>query len=201
MNVSTDRLVRAIKLVTHAAATDEVRLILNGILFEGTTEGLALVAADNYRLARCEVVEAEDWSDFGRRVVPLDEIPLILRTIAKSLSIDLALEGDRLLVATAYRRLTVPLADGTYPDYWHVLPRTPEADRSPLGVNPRFLAETARALAGDRSGLGVAKFYVGTWDQPLIVVGSEGYTEAIMPLRLAEFAAWQRAAEPAEAPA
>lgn len=178
ITVHAPDLVRALKLVKHAAAKDEARPILATVLFEGDAEGFRLVAADNYRIGIADLTVTGDREAFGRVPLPIRELPVVLAVLADwKEGVEVASADDRLTFTTKTRSLTVPAMTGMFPAYMSVVPA---GERKDLGLNPAFLSDLGGATKN-----AVARLRVGEWNVPLEVVVAElDYREFIMPVRL-----------------
>lgn len=203
-------LLRGLVAVIHAAGAEDDRPILKSVaICPDAMETVRLVAADNYRIATCEldatVDEAGDWldavpvaiEDAKRLVAVLKSLPSIkAETCVAQVTLSLGrmdTEGDR-----APRRLdafveeVVPIArlklrviDGTYPDYTQVIP----SDPGYVGAfNGTLLAEAAKFAGGfDPEASGIVRQFQSTAG-PLgaFVFRSGRMTEVVMPVRTGE---------------
>ncbi len=110
----------AVSQVAIAASGDGARPILTGVLFEGSEEGLRMVATDSYRLAKRELpgVGLE-----GTGLVPARGLRELTRTIgAPKVSAQMR---EREAVFTSDRgTLRLRLIDGNFPKYQSLLPET-----------------------------------------------------------------------------
>jgi DNA polymerase III sliding clamp (beta) subunit (PCNA family) len=182
ITVHASRLIEAIALVRHAAASSEARAILNTVMVEGDDKGVRLVTADNYRIAIADL--SEEASEFGRAIIRLRDIPLVT-SIARAHKgmVELTVEDGRLTVVAGALSLGLSLADGMYPDYRHADMHWELDGRIALGVNPQFLGDVTRALS---KSIGHVRIY--SFPDPLkpILVTGDGFRSIIMPVRLAE---------------
>lgn len=192
ISCSSKALEGALKRVEHAMADDEARPILAGVLLEGDKLGLRVVAADNYRLAIADIADG-DFSELGSVCVPRDELGIV-RAFLKVWPKDHPIHIERrssgpmtgqpsLVLSDDYRRVEVRLYDGMYPNY-RILLTAKKSDRESIGINPAYLVEASRSvpkgevvairLPATRAKLSAA-----------VQVSGKGYTEIIMPVRLA----------------
>jgi len=113
----------AIGRVAFAAAHDDTRPVLTGVLFDFTATGLKLVATDGFRLARALVpggvgseqqllVPARAVAEFGRLLADADSARLVLT--AENRGVHLVVKDT-----TLYTRLI----EGRFPDVDRVIPR------------------------------------------------------------------------------
>lgn len=118
VEVDGEALGEAVAQVTIAASGDGARPILTGVLFEGSDEGLRLVATDSYRLAKKDLpgVGLE-----GNALVPARGLRELSRTIgAPKVTAQLR---EREAVFTSDRgSLRLRLIDGNFPKYQSLLP-------------------------------------------------------------------------------
>ncbi|HEY5486383.1 MAG TPA: DNA polymerase III subunit beta [Candidatus Limnocylindrales bacterium] len=117
---------RALEEVTFAAATDEARPILTGVLarFEGNQ--LTLAAADNYRIA-VKTIPVLDAVEETSVVVPARSLHELSRVLADTDDpIDLVLSPSRnqILFHLEGIDLVSRLIDGQFPNYQQVIPKS-----------------------------------------------------------------------------
>jgi DNA polymerase-3 subunit beta len=116
----------ALEEVTFAAATDEARPILTGVLarFEGNQ--LTLAAADNYRIA-VKTIPVLDAVEETSVVVPARSLHELSRVLADTDDpIDLVLSPSRnqILFHLEGVDLVSRLIDGQFPNYQQVIPKS-----------------------------------------------------------------------------
>jgi DNA polymerase-3 subunit beta len=112
--------------VTFAAATDEARPILTGVLarFEGTS--LTLAAADNYRIA-VRTIETLDPVEETSIVIPARSLEALSRVLAETdapVSVMLSPARNQILFHLEGVDLVSRLIDGQFPNYQQVMPKS-----------------------------------------------------------------------------
>jgi DNA polymerase-3 subunit beta len=117
---------QALEETAFAAASDEARPILTGVLarFEGDT--LTLAAADNYRIAVKTIPILDPVPDTSV-VIParaLNELVRILADIDQPIEIVLAQARNQILFHLEGIDLVSRLIDGQFPNYQQVLPQS-----------------------------------------------------------------------------
>ncbi len=164
--VSQKVLKQALEEVIFAAASDEARPILTGVLakFEGSK--LTLAAADNYRIA-VRTIEVLDPVEAASVVIParaLAELARILSDTDDPVELVLAQARNQVLFHLEGIDLVSRLIDGQFPNYQTVLPAThatrAELDREELlrAVRPAALIASSSAnivklqVGGDEGG-------------------------------------------------
>jgi DNA polymerase-3 subunit beta len=152
---------QALGEVTFAAAVDEARPILTGVLarFEGNK--LTLAAADNYRIA-VKTLTVLDPVDETSVVVParsFHELSRVLSDIADPVDIVLSPSRNQILFHIEGFDLVSRLIDGQFPNYQQVLPKgfTTKAtvDRDQLLAAVRLASLIASSSAN------IVKLHVG----------------------------------------
>ena len=144
---------RALEEVIFAAASDEARPILTGVLakFEGSK--LTLAAADNYRIA-VRTIDILDPVEAASVVIParaLGELARILADTDDPVELVLAQARNQVLFHLEGVDLVSRLIDGQFPNYQQVLPAThatrAELDREELlrAVRPAALIASSSA--------------------------------------------------------
>jgi DNA polymerase III subunit beta len=117
---------QALEETAFAAASDEARPILTGVLarFEGDT--LTLAAADNYRIA-VKTIPILDAVPETSVVIParaLNELVRILSDVDQPIEIVLAQARNQILFHLEGIDLVSRLIDGQFPNYQQVLPQS-----------------------------------------------------------------------------
>lgn len=124
-----------IKQTIFAAAQDETRPILTGVLFEVKSGNLSMVALDGYRMALCRS-EADISNDISA-VIPaktLNEVGKILSDTDDELSITFA--KNHILFTIANTRVISRLLEGEFINYRQIIP---EEYKLRVKVNTRTL--------------------------------------------------------------
>ena len=204
-------LLRALVAVIHAAATGDDRPILASVAIEPreVVGAVRLVAADNYRIAMCEVDaeldDAGDWreavpaavEDVKRLIAVLKSIPdlkadsctarVVLtlgvrdtESVYSPRRLDAFVDDD-----TPIARLPLRLIDGEFPNYSLVMPR----DLEHIGAfNAQYLAEAAKfGGAFDPEAAGIIRQSRSDKGAtgPFVFLSSR-YTEIVMPVKTGE---------------
>jgi DNA polymerase-3 subunit beta len=122
--VSQKELKRALSEVVFAAATDEARPILTGVLTRLSGDRLTLAAADNYRIAvrGLPILDAVDDTSL---VVPARSYAELMRVLTDSddpVDIMLASSKSQVLFHVEGVDIVSRLIDGQFPNYQQVLP-------------------------------------------------------------------------------
>ncbi len=147
--------------VTFAAATDEARPILTGVLAKFEGDKLTLAAADNYRIA-VKTLTVLDPVEETSVVVParsLHELSRILSDTDDPVDIVLSAARNQILFHLEGIDLVSRLIDGQFPNYQQVLPKgfTTKAtvDRDQLLAAVKLASLIASASAN------IVKLHVG----------------------------------------
>ena len=122
--ISQRELRRALSEVAFAAATDEARPILTGVLTRFSGDRLTLAAADNYRIAVKSLPLLDSVEDTSL-VVPARSYNELMRVLADSddpVEVMLASSKSQILFHLEGIDLVSRLIDGQFPNYQQVLP-------------------------------------------------------------------------------
>jgi DNA polymerase-3 subunit beta len=117
---------RALAEVTFAAASDEARPILTGVLARFEGDQLTLAAADNYRIA-VRTIPVLDAVPETSVVIParaLNELARVLADVDDPVEVVLAGGRNQVLFHLEGIDLVSRLIDGQFPNYQQVLPQT-----------------------------------------------------------------------------
>jgi len=116
---------RSLSEVTFAAATDEARPILTGVLARFEGDKLTLAAADNYRIA-VKTLAVLDPVEETSVVIParsLHELARILTDADDPVDVVLSPSRNQILFHIEGIDLVSRLIDGQFPNYQQVLPK------------------------------------------------------------------------------
>ncbi|MDO8512542.1 MAG: DNA polymerase III subunit beta [bacterium] len=140
--VSATKLLQALDRVMYAAATDDTRPELSGILWFSKGNVLTLAATDSYRLAEVQLEINETLVNDFRVILPLRTTQEIKRILDGEETVTLILAEGQALVETPNTSLVSRLIEGNYPDYQQIIPAKSGTTASVL----RF--DLLRALRG-----------------------------------------------------
>jgi len=124
-SVSSDVLREVINQVAFAAAGDDTRPVLAGVLVRLSDTRLFLAAADGFRAATRTVTLPEPVSQPVTCIVParaLAELSRIVEGQATPVSLRLSSGGHQVLFHTATTELVSRLIDGQFPDVERIIP-------------------------------------------------------------------------------
>ncbi len=117
---------KALSEVTFAAASDEARPILTGVLARFEGDQLTLAAADNYRIA-VRTIPVLDAVPDTSVVIParaLNELARVLADVEEPVDVVLAGGRNQVLFHLEGVDLVSRLIDGQFPNYQQVLPQS-----------------------------------------------------------------------------
>jgi len=163
---------QALDETAFAAASDEARPILTGVLARFEGDQLTLAAADNYRIA-VKTITVLDPVEETSVVIParaLIELSRILADVDDPVSIVLAHSRNQLLFHVEGVDLVTRLIDGQYPNYQSVLPAS-HATRAVLDRDELLRAVRPAALIAHESA-NIVKLGVGLESDPAITVSA-----------------------------
>jgi DNA polymerase III subunit beta len=108
-----------------AAATEQTRIYLGGVLLHDHEEALTAVATDGHRLVRTRVPGATGLSSDLKLIVPNAALKIIGRLLGdKNVErVTLRRSQNLLMLETAKARFTSRLIDGNFPDYTRLIPK------------------------------------------------------------------------------
>jgi DNA polymerase-3 subunit beta len=153
---------RALGETVFAAASDEARPILTGVLARFEGDRLTLAAADNYRIA-VKSIPILDPVDETSVVVParsLTELNRILADVDEPVEVVVASQKNQILFHVEGIDLVSRLIDGQFPNYQQVLPKS-HTTRAVLDREELLKAVRPAALIASASA-NIVKLQVGT---------------------------------------
>jgi DNA polymerase-3 subunit beta len=152
---------RALGEVAFAAATDEARPILTGVLTRITGDRLTLAAADNYRIAvkNLPVLTPIEETIFVVPARSYQELMRILGDTDDPVDLTLAQAKSQVIFSVEGTELVSRLIDGQFPNYQQVLP-TSHATRAVVEREDLLKAVRLSALIASTAA-NVVKLKVG----------------------------------------
>jgi DNA polymerase-3 subunit beta len=162
----------ALRETTFAAATDEARPILTGVLARFDGDQLTLAAADNYRIA-VKQLPILDTAPETSVVIParaLGELERVLADTDDPVDVLLAQARNQVLFRLEGIDLISRLIDGQFPNYQQVMPQS-WATRAVLDREELLRAVRPAALIAHESA-NIVKLQVGVGDESGIVVSA-----------------------------
>lgn len=108
-----------------AAARDDSRQVLNGVLLQKANHLATFIGTDGKRLARNRVEIETDSADAGNYILPIKAVEEIIK-IADGESVKLVLMPEKLAIETDAAVLITKLIAGQYPDVTRVIPQKSE---------------------------------------------------------------------------
>src|SRR6185312_2568652 len=163
---------RALAETAFAAASDEARPILTGVLARFEGDQLTLAAADNYRIA-VKTITILDAVEDTSVVIParaLHELSRVLTDTDDPVSVVLAHARNQILFHLEGVDLVSRLIDGQYPNYQSVLPAS-HSTRAVLDREELLRAVRPAALIAHESA-NIVKLGVGLDGDPGITVSA-----------------------------
>ncbi len=131
-DVSQEELKEALSQVVFAAANNETRMELCGVLFQISKEELFLAATDSYRLAEKKIKIKNSQTENRSVIVPLKTAQELLRILSTGGLDEIKEEGgggarfyvsdNQLLFVYSSTELVSRLIEGQYPDYRQIIP-------------------------------------------------------------------------------
>lgn len=124
--IDPDVLRSAIEQVAFAAATDESRPILTGVLAQFQNEQLTLAAADGFRLSVRTVSLPDAISKPFSIIIPAQALTELRRVSGEEedpVTIHVTPERNQVIFQLADVVLVSQLIDGNFPDYHQIIPR------------------------------------------------------------------------------
>jgi DNA polymerase-3 subunit beta len=163
---------RALAETAFAAASDEARPILTGVLAKFEGDQLTLAAADNYRIA-VKTIPILDAVPETSVVVParaLNELARILAEVEDPVEVVLAGGRNQILFHLDGIDLVSRLIDGQFPNYQQVVPQS-HTTRAILDREELLRAVRPAALIAHESA-NIVKLQVNTESEPGITVSA-----------------------------
>lgn len=126
LTLPPETLSKAVGQVAFAAATDEGRPVLTGVLFKVDNARLTLVGVDGFRLSEQRLVLDKAAATALSLVIPartLSEVARLATGQEESLSIYLPPEENQIIFKTSVFEISSRLLEGEFPDYEKIIPQ------------------------------------------------------------------------------
>ncbi len=122
---SAQELREAISQVIFAAAYDDARPEISGVLFRFAQKTLTLVATDSYRLAEKKITLSGGKNTEVSAIIPVRTLQELLRALSDGAEeVSVYLTENQILFSYQETELVSRLVDGQYPDYQQIIPTT-----------------------------------------------------------------------------
>ncbi len=170
--VAQNILRQALTETAFAAASDEARPILTGVLAKFEGDQLTLAAADNYRIA-VKTIPILDAVPETSVVIParaLNELARVLADVDDPVDIVLAAGRNQVLFHLDGIDLVSRLIDGQFPNYQQVVPKE-HTTRAVLDREELLKAVRPAALIAHESA-NIVKLQIGAEGEPGITVSA-----------------------------
>lgn len=123
LQVPAEKLLGMLNRVSFAAATNDVRTYLNGVLLEVMDEQLAVVATCGGRLA-CQKMSLEGHKGEFSVILPTKTVQTLSKMLAgRDEAVTVSMEESKVLFELDGLELLSNVIGGKYPDYRRVLPK------------------------------------------------------------------------------
>lgn len=131
ISLKSKELFLAIPQVAFAAAQDEGRPVLTGVLIQNREEGLVLVATDGYRLSLKRLSgfqEIQQIAEFQKGLlIPaktlIEAEKIINKGEEKTLSLTITPENNQIIFSTPEVEIISRLIEGKFPDFAKIIPQ------------------------------------------------------------------------------
>ncbi len=154
ITLETDAFREMIEQVVFAAATDESRPILTGVLAKFEGKQLTLAAADGFRLS-VRSIELPMETEPASIIIPARALAEVARisTEEETIALIIASNRNQVLFHTPNVELVSQLIEGNFPDYQQIIPKT-YATRTVVNTNSFLRAcKTANIFARDAANI------------------------------------------------
>ncbi|MBU0976525.1 MAG: DNA polymerase III subunit beta [Patescibacteria group bacterium] len=152
---------KSLDKVIFAAAHDDSRPVLTGVLFEATSKKLTIVGVDGFRLSKKVLdIDRKGTSEFSH-IIParaLSELARITHDLGED---DETLEGyllkdkNQMIFKVQDVEISTRLIEGEFPEYQQILPKETKhsfrVDKEMLGRSLKVVSIFARSAVGNKA--------------------------------------------------
>jgi len=152
-SVKAEQLKRMIHLTAFAAARENTRYAINGVLWEQTGKKLRMVATDGRRLALADGEVSPGKKDAqNTAIVPLKALALLERLLHDGEEkLEIGFSGSQLVATTPLAEVSSTLAQGRFPKYTEVIPTGADKKAQVDAEAFRSAVRRAALLTNDQS--------------------------------------------------
>jgi DNA polymerase-3 subunit beta len=135
---------RMAEWTVFAAARENTRYAINGVLWEKEGANLSLVATDGRRLSLARGTLAAEDGPNVERIIPVKAMALLQKVIGDAETpVAVKVTGNQVVIRSARATVSTALVEGQFPKYQDVIPS--ESDRKVVLNTDRFLSAVRRA--------------------------------------------------------
>jgi len=124
-NVEPDIFEEAINKVTFAAATDDSRPVLTGVLFNVDKENVSLVGVDGFRLSEVSFKLGNEANSETKFIVPsktLQGVAKLMGSSKEPIGVALLPQKNQIVFQNNEQIISSRLIDGEFPNYKQIIP-------------------------------------------------------------------------------
>lgn len=114
----------ALDQVVFAAAQDDARPVLAGVLWRATFDGICLAAADGYRLAvkNLHAETSVQPTEKREEIIPAKSLQQVARVLSDDTPVDVVLTENQALFRCGDTEIVTRLVMGKFPDFERIIP-------------------------------------------------------------------------------
>lgn len=157
VEIDAQALRAAMKICLRHAATNDVRYVLNGVLFELSKGVLRMVATDGHRLASLALPAAYEGQTV-EAIIPVSSAHAMLGLLDEGAA-SVTINEKSVRLTTPDGELTSLLVSGKYPEWRKVVPKP--AEDATFSVAADDLASAVRRMIALTSGAAPVKIEIG----------------------------------------
>ena len=121
--VPSNQLLDIINSTIYATSKDEMKPVLQGVLFNIDSEGLTAVATDGHRLVRLKKFDLKTGSFSGSVIVPVKFLSLLKPLLENEDSFNINVGENHIQVEKENVKISSRIIKERYPDYESVIPK------------------------------------------------------------------------------
>jgi len=123
LKVSSEELKDIINNTSYAASKDDLKPVLQGVLFQIENDGIVSVATDGHRLVKLEKKNVHSIDYIGNVVVPIKFLVLLTTQLKDDGDVSMLIGDNHIQVNIEDVIITTRIIKDPYPDYEGVIPK------------------------------------------------------------------------------
>ena len=142
--VSAEELKDIITNTSYAASRDDLKPVLQGVLFKIEKDGIVSVATDGHRLVKLEKKHVHSLDYTGNVVVPIKFLSLLISQLKEEEEISMLIGDNHIQVQLEEVIITTRIIKDPYPDFEGVIPKD---NTNTLVVNRESFSEAIKRVS------------------------------------------------------
>ncbi len=144
LQISSKELKDIISNTSYAASKDDLKPVLQGVLFQIQNDGIVSVATDGHRLVKLEKKKLHSLDYTGDVVVPIKFLSLLTTQLKEEGDVSMLIGDNHIQIQLENVTITTRIIKDPYPDYEGVIPKD---NTKTLVINKECFTEAIKRVS------------------------------------------------------